>query len=211
MNIVSKITEAVPVSVEIANNPASLNAIHQKGCAAVVWSRQTPPEIQTWIDDLPPKYLPSGRVIITPEMIAETVKDLFDAVGMLSGSEREWLHADITSLAGTFSRLMSAKYLRLRLDVVTNNACLKFHVDAVTSRLICTYRGSGTQYGLSTNGSDPTRIFQAKTGSPILLRGTLWPAKSPVELRHRSPPIEGTGETRLVLVLDPVSNLEEEM
>jgi hypothetical protein len=48
------------------------------------------------------------------------------------------------------------------------------------------------------------------TGAPILLRGTLWPGDPPSGLMHRSPPIEGTGETRLVLVLDPVDGPEEE-
>ena len=105
---------------------------------------------------------------------------------------------------------MSAPFLRLRLDVVTTNACPKFHIDAVTARLVCTYRGTGTQYGISTDGADPRRVFIVPTGSPILLRGTLWPEMPSSGLLHRSPPIEGTGETRLVLVLDPVLNPEEE-
>jgi len=36
------------------------------------------------------------------------------------------------------------------------------------------------------------------------MRGTLWPAKPATGLLHRSPPIEGSGETRLLLVLDPI-------
>ena len=209
MNVVSKITEDVPVGVEVASNPEVLHAIHQPSCAAAIWCRQTLLDTQLWLNELTSESLPSGRIIIRPEMAGDTVKNLFDVVKMPSGSQREWLHADIVWLADTFSRLMSARYLRLRLDVVTNNACLKFHIDAVTARLICTYRGSGTQYGLSTDGGDPKTVFQAKAGSPILLRGTLWPTDPVIKLRHRSPPIEGTGETRLVLVLDSVSNPEE--
>jgi hypothetical protein len=106
---------------------------------------------------------------------------------------------------------MSAQYLRLRLDVVTTNACRKFHIDALMARLVCTYRGSGTQYGISVDGADPARVFQVQTGSPILLRGTLWPQDPPSGLLHRSPPIEGTGESRLVLVLDPVFDPQEEI
>ncbi|EEE38158.1 hypothetical protein RKLH11_1999 [Rhodobacteraceae bacterium KLH11] len=106
---------------------------------------------------------------------------------------------------------MSATFLRLRLDVVTTNACRRFHIDAITARLVCTYRGTGTQYGVSTDGADPQRVFTVQTGSPILLRGTLWPAEPPSGLLHRSPPIEGTGETRLVLVLDPVTDPEDEL
>jgi len=105
---------------------------------------------------------------------------------------------------------MSAPYLRLRLDVVRTNACRKFHIDAVTARLICTYRGTGTQYGISTDGADPKRVFTVPTGAPIILRGTLWPADLPSGLLHRSPPIVDTGETRLLLVIDPVFDPEKD-
>nr|WP_245926135.1 DUF1826 domain-containing protein [Ascidiaceihabitans donghaensis] len=36
-------------------------------------------------------------------------------------------------------------------------------------------------------------------------------SKHPRGCLHRSPPIEGSGETRLVLVLDPIFDLEDEM
>ena len=115
---------------------------------------------------------------------------------------------DIAALASIFANLMDAQYLRLRLDVISTNACRKFHEDAVTARLICTYRGTGTQYGVTSGISDPQSIHTVPTCAPIILRGNLWPALSNTNLRHRSPPIEETGETRLVLVLDPVADLE---
>jgi hypothetical protein len=117
---------------------------------------------------------------------------------------------DIAALAEIFAGLMRARWLRLRLDVVTTNACRRFHIDAVTARLVCTYRGTGTQYGISTDGAEPRRIFTVPTGSPIVLRGTLWPEHPRSGLLHRSPPIEGTGETRALLVLDPVDDPGEE-
>ena len=79
----------------------------------------------------------------------------------------------------------------------------------MAARLICTYRGTGTQYGQSRNGDDPKRVFTVPTGSAVLLRGSLWPQNPDAGLVHRSPPIEGTGETRLVLVLDPVDIPED--
>jgi hypothetical protein len=117
---------------------------------------------------------------------------------------------DIAALAEIFAGLMRARWLRLRLDVVTTNACRRFHIDAVTARLVCTLRGTGTQYGISTDGAEPRRVFTVPTGSPIVLRGTLWPEGPRSGLLHRSPPIEGTGETRALLVLDPVDDPGEE-
>jgi hypothetical protein len=145
------------------------------------------------------------------QAVGETVQHLFDMANLPAGPERDWLQADIVRLADMFSDLMTASFLRLRLDMVTTNACRKFHIDAITARLVCTYRGTGTQYGISTDGADPKRVFTVQSGSPILLRGTLWPAEPPSGLLHRSPPIEGTGETRLVLVLDPVTDPEDEI
>jgi hypothetical protein len=49
------------------------------------------------------------------------------------------------------------------------------------------------------------------TGAPILLRGTLWPEQPKSGLLHRSPPIEGSGETRLLLVLDPMDGPEDDI
>ena len=117
---------------------------------------------------------------------------------------------DASALAAIFADVMDTPFLRLRFDVVTTNACRKFHIDAVTARLVCTYRGTGTQYGVSEDGHDPEQIVTVPTGSPIVLRGTRWPETPLSGLLHRSPPIAGTGETRLLLVLDPIVDPEEE-
>ncbi|MEO1154763.1 MAG: DUF1826 domain-containing protein [Pseudomonadota bacterium] len=61
----------------------------------------------------------------------------------------------------------------------------------------------------STACAEPPQISQAPTGAPMILRGTLLPQDSPSGLRHRSPPIAGTGETRLVLVLDPIYDIAD--
>ena len=121
------------------------------------------------------------------------------------------LTSDTAALAEIFADLMRTHFLRLRFDVINTNACRKFHIDTVTARLICTYRGTGTQYGFPIDDTDPPRVFTATTGAPILLRGRLWPERPNAGLRHRSPPIEGSGQTRLVLVLDPVEGPEDHL
>jgi hypothetical protein len=168
-----------------------------------------PKDVQSWLESVPEDALPNGRVILPKGAAAETVGYLCDMSAMPNGGERAWLEADIAEMARMFADLMQTDYLRLRLDRIQTNACRRFHIDAVTARLVCTYRGTGTQYGVSTDGAEPKRVFTVPTGAPILLRGTLWPAEPPSGLLHRSPPIEGTGETRLVLVVDPISDPDE--
>ncbi|MBM7066295.1 DUF1826 domain-containing protein [Actibacterium sp. 188UL27-1] len=210
MSFVRETVRDGAVGVGLADDLASLSTFLQPGCAAAIWRRQTPRGVQNWLDRLHPDLLPRGRVILPPNAVPDAIEHLCDLACLPAGSERDWFQSDVILLADMFANLLSAKFLRLRMDVVTNNACRKFHIDAITARLVCTYRGTGTQYGLSTDGTDPRRVFTVQTGAPILLRGTLWPEQPRSGLLHRSPPIEGTGETRLVLVLDPVFDPEDD-
>jgi hypothetical protein len=209
MSVVRQTVIDAAVGVGVADTPEALSAFLNPGCAAALWRRQTPPDVQSWLNDLDPEDLPKGRVILPLGKVAETIGHLCDMSGLPACTERDWLEADITLLTEVFADLVSARHLRLRLDVVTTNACRKFHIDAITARLVCTYRGTGTQYGISRDGAEPKRVFTVQTGSPILLRGTRWPETPRSGLLHRSPPIEGTGETRLVLVLDPITDPDE--
>jgi len=211
MTLVREIVKEAAIGVAVADTPEGLSALHRPGCAAAIWRRQPLPKFQSWIDGLDPDVLPRARVILRPEAVRDAASAVCNAFGTPVGPERDRLVDDIAALADIFAGLMRASWLRLRLDAVTTNACRRFHIDAVKARLVCTYRGTGTQYGISTDGAEPRRVFTVPTGAPILLRGTLWPERPRSGLLHRSPPIEGTGETRLVLVLDPFDDPEEEV
>lgn len=190
--------------------PEGLSTIRRPACGATVWQRDPLPHFQRWIDTLPPEHLPKARMILRPEAVCDALINIVRQCGTPDCSERNLLIEDASALASIFANIMDSAYLRLRFDVINTNACRKFHVDAVTARLVCTYRGTGTQYGISENGDDPERIVTVPTGSPIILRGTRWPETPLSGLLHRSPPIAGTGETRLLLVLDPIEDPELE-
>lgn len=210
MSFIRATVQDAAVGVAVTEQSKNLSDFLMPGCAAAIWRKQMPADFQSWIDNLDPTHLPQGRIIVRPETVRSAVEEICDLSQTPICQHRDQLIDDIVVLADIFAGLMQPRYLRMRLDVVTSNACRKFHIDAITSRLVCTYRGTGTQYGISTNGDDPTRVFTVPTGAPILLRGTLWPEKPASGLLHRSPPIEGTGETRLVLVLDAMSDLVDD-
>lgn len=199
------------VRVITGHTPEELSGFSDADVAAAVWLRTPEPGFQAWIDALAPDLLPSARIILRPEAVHEAVTALCDSTGLPASAERAQLCGDIAAQADIFATLMGSEYLRLRLERVTDNACRKFHLDAITGRLVCTYRGAGTQYGYARGDQDPVDIHSVPTGSPILMRGTLWPTQVDNTLRHRSPPIEGTGETRLLLVLDPIRDPEDEI
>ena len=204
MTLIEDFVQDAANGVRLSDTPEGLSAIQEPDCAATIWQRCPLPEFQSWIDALAPEQLPKARIVLRPEQIRDAIFHICDAAGTPNCTDRVRLIDDTAALADIFAKLMRAPYVRLRFDVVTNNACRKFHIDAVTARLVCTYRGTGTQYGISTDGAEPSQIFTVPTGAPILMRGTLWPEKPSSGLLHRSPPIEGTSETRLLLVLDPI-------
>jgi hypothetical protein len=210
MTMMQSVQQSVAIGACVTQVAENLNILATPGCAAAIWQRQPLPAFQTWIDRLDPTILPSVRQILKPQDVVTVLSEVCDTSSMTDGPHWRRLIEDITDLSHLFCDLMAAPYVRLRLEPVTSNACRKFHIDAITARLVCTYRGTGTQYGISDDGVEPKSICTVPTGTPILLRGTLWPEKPRSGLLHRSPPIEGSGETPLVLVLDPIFDLEEE-
>lgn len=196
--------------IAIVRSPGDLHQIAYADCPGVILNRQPLATFQSWIDGQDAEQLPAARLILRPQEVKANISAACDSAKTPDCAERTCLIDDIAALADIFARVMRAPFLRLRLEHVTTNACRKFHCDAVTARLICTYRGAGTQYGFAQDGADPKRFFSVPLGAPILLRGTRWPDQSRSGLLHRSPPIEGSGDTRLVLVLDPVFDSEED-
>ncbi|MEL7115575.1 MAG: DUF1826 domain-containing protein [Pseudomonadota bacterium] len=209
MSTAEALLTAAPASVQRVETSEALAAIQRPDCSAAVWHRAPVPGLAPWLEGLDPATLPRARFVMRPEKVRQAMTDILDGAALPEDAHRAALIDDVTALADRFATLMEAPYLRVRLDVITTNACRRFHIDVVTARLVCTYMGTGTQYGLSADGAEPEHIHTVPTGAPILLRGTLWPVTPKSGLLHRSPPIEGTGETRLVLVLDPIFDLDD--
>lgn len=109
------------------------------------------------------------------------------------------LAADIDDLVRRFADLTGKATVRLRLEAVDGDACRKFHADYTDLRLVTTYAGPGTD--IRNTPADDALVTRIATGDVALFKGKLFPGEPPV-LLHRSPPIEGTGERRVVLVLD---------
>lgn len=116
------------------------------------------------------------------------------------------LVADIQTLAVRFAELTGKSALRIRLEGVTTNACKKVHADYTDLRLITTYAGPGTDY--APHGDGDCCLERVPTGAITLFKGRLFGAGHDPCL-HRSPPIEGSGEARLVLVIDTPARATE--
>lgn len=158
-------------------------AIHDRGCGLVIAPRSVPVSIEMCED-----------LVREPEGTFR-VSGARSAVAALLAGFDGGIVADIAWLAGRFAALMAVDAVRVRLEVVTSNACWKWHLDYADVRLVTTYAGPGTQY------RDGEIEREVPAGAIGLFKGNLYgPGHATVP--HRSPPIAGTGARRLVLVID---------
>lgn len=130
--------------------------------------------------------------------------------------ELEPLYSDIESLAYLFGNICHADFLKLHLKTVTNDACAKFHIDGYNLRLLCTYHGLGTEWTYNDNVNrkylgegeneqiikDWTCINRLNPFDVAILKGEIPMRRTGKGVVHRSPPIEHSGEKRLLLRID---------
>ncbi len=143
-----------------------------------------------------------------PDLEGELALRLADS-GFAELPIRNDLVDDVAMLAQSYASIMDIMDVEVRLEVVTTNSCRKWHADYVKARLITTYVGTGTQWldGADADrvrrGNEPLQINEMETGAVGIFKGKLWTETPAV---HRSPPIEGTGERRLLLVINPAES-----
>lgn len=122
----------------------------------------------------------------------------------------DWLVDDIVDKAEMMAQLTGAPALRVRLDVIADDHCRKFHVDNVRLRLVTTYRGPGTEWisprhagMLAPGGVPPDDVIQhLPRGQVAVMRGAKGATADRPGVLHRSPPIAGTEIVRLFLAID---------
>jgi hypothetical protein len=182
----------------------------------VIWERQLPFCLENWLMKLRPDELPDGRVLVEPQYTRAAIMHIFKQSGTPRDGAAELLIEDIAMLVDEFASLMRDTQVDIRLEAVSHDACWKFHRDCVAGRLITTYRGATTQWVTEQQEKAALREQRDFKGelqhlpkhAVALFRGNC--AAPALGVVHRSPPISGTGETRLLLCLNPPSNASPE-
>ena len=127
---------------------------------------------------------------------------------MPPGDMRDLLIGDVGDLVSVFSKISRTDLVDVRLECVSNDACWKFHRDCVEARLLTTYRGPATEWVQPIHAARALRE-QKRFKGPVehlrihdvaVFKGSC--AGSGSGIVHRSPPIAGTGQTRLLLCLN---------
>jgi Protein of unknown function (DUF1826) len=170
-----------------------------------IWLRDLDPLALADLDALPPVDLPQLRC-------EGPVDDVAGAVAALKAPA--WLRRDAADLVRTFAGLTGLSRISAKLDPVATDACRKLHHDQLPLRMLCVYRGRGTQFlppereariGSERTDIDDRLLEIVPRGAVMLFTGAEDANAQPV--LHRSPRIGGTGEVRLVLCLnEPLSS-----
>ena len=200
---------SVTAKVAYVDEVEGLIQLFDGNTAGVIWRRRVHKRMQSWLDTLPADQLPTGRIVLPVSQVRSAVTELMNISEMPDCAERKLLLDDICLLAHEFNELFAPAYLRLRFDVVTTNKCPKFHIDYVAARLLCTYRGVGTEYSFLDDQKRPAEVVPTPNGAVIVFRGTKWPTDCTNNLVHRSPEINDVNETRLLFVIDLVDDADD--
>ncbi len=193
----------------IGNCPTSLQKIHQKHINISIYDR----DITHLSDEVKSLLARNAEIRIS----GDTNSILKQISSELNSNDFSLILNDIKGLLLQFEELSGAKSFRLLLSTVNTNMCSRFHTDMNDLRLLCTYSGPGTVWlsenninrdALETYGDnetivkDQSQINYAKTGAVVLLKGAVYPLKGTKAVVHRSPTIEETGMSRLLLRID---------
>lgn len=194
--------------IETTDALDGLAAIRQPGTELVIWQRSLSPSLNDWIGNLAPMDLPHLRILVQPVDLRSALAPLLDESGLSGGPMRDRLVDDIEDLVGAFARVVNADLVDVRLERIEHDACWKFHRDTVEARLLTTYRGPTTEWVPMAHAE---RAIEQQKGfdGPLkrlglhdvaLFKGSCAGPNSGIV--HRSPPIAGTGQSRLFLCLN---------
>lgn len=189
--------ESVDPMVAVGEAPSVLRAIKGRDVQLALWQRPRPAALAA-IDSLDWNSIPNIDCDIAVAEIGNGIGQAVEDAGY--GLVRNALATEVADLALLFAPIMQASVVRVRLEVIETDACRKFHMDYVPARLLTTFCGRGTEW---QHAERPHQVHAMAPGDVAIFKGRLL-ADEP-RILHRSPPIAGTGESRLLLAIDPVT------
>ena len=155
------------------------------------------------------------RRTTTPASFSADISTLVSAAGLDPGAHSLWLE-DMHVLADRFFIVADGREVLLRLELTDDDGCRRYHVDRSYLRLLCTYRGPGTEWLENAQvdrealrsrapnedilrSGEPQHLTSFEVG---LFKGSLYPNTRAGGLVHRSPPATEADILRVKMCLD---------
>jgi len=216
-------TTTEPLKCRVASQstvPSVLTDIYREDVNLAVWRHELSDSISQCIKSLIIQK-PTFRttMTLTPCNTYEHLAECLDGI-----ESKHALCEHISLLVDMFCTLFELKCAGLRLKLLNQPMCPKFHVDKVPCRLITTLHGPATEWlphsavnrgklGAGSNGladehsgiiNSAYNIEQLSAGDVALFKGEHWYNNEQAGLVHRSP-VTTQNEYRLLLTLDFMS------
>ncbi|MFO7481827.1 DUF1826 domain-containing protein [Oceanibaculum nanhaiense] len=193
-----------------------LSAITRPGTALVIWRRSLPSGLTEWLAAQDAERLPHSRLLVRTADARRAVSSVMEQADLPAGPVRDWLIGDIEALVQAFADITASESVDIRLEAVSHDSCWKFHRDYVPVRLLTTYRGPATEWvdpahadaAMQAQKDYEGPIERLEVGDVAIFKGKM--AGDADGIVHRSPPVAGTGQTRLLLCLNTPSDVSPE-
>ena len=201
----------------IGTSVGSLVRIFEPGVQVAWFERAPDPAIAHYLQAV------SGRLGSGRSCVVRANDDLPD-LELPDHAGKGALRSEIGWLTRVYTDLLGCPSAALRIEVLERPMCPRFHVDRTGIRLVCTWRGPGTEWlhdgwadrsrlgagsrgladedsGLMRPGAEVERIPTFALG---LLKGSLWQGNADRGAIHRSPQIAPSEGRRVMLSLDAI-------
>lgn len=196
----------------------SMLAIFQPEQQVTVVPRTENTAIRNYLQQMAPRMGHGIRLTMSPDASSE---QLDSEMHLPAGDGKQALLDDIARLNILYADLLGCAHVGLRLEVLQQAMCPKFHIDRTGIRMLCTYLGPGTEWlaeedcqRSAFNQShtnieqfhralilNPHSIQQASPFDLVLLKGSRWQGNQQAGAVHRSPAMRPE-QLRVVLALD---------
>jgi hypothetical protein len=193
--------------------PSVLHRVHQPQFSVAVWQRPLPTLIHQQMAELCVLMPRQQRFTLRPSCAVEPALDAALSAFLRApvAASDPW-RADLQLLLALARQLAPQAALRVCIETRACNVSERFHVDHVALRLICAYRGQGTQWlpesaierggaEVGDCGASVSTLQEIPGGAVAVMKGKYYPGQSGRGLLHRSP-AAGADAPRVLAMVD---------
>lgn len=205
---------AEPVWLRSSADPSVIDAAGCGGNAMTIWHRTPSAQLRDAVEHIPHEVLPNARWSGPVDGLLEWTMGQFRGDSTSSQVAMETIALDAVTLAQWFDRRCQATTYMFRWHRLDDTMCPRFHTDRGPMRLLCTYRGPGTEWApdeaidhraLNTRGTenadivpDPSSVQTVPLFAGAVLCGC--DARNRGGVVHRSPAVP-PGVSRLTFCM----------
>jgi hypothetical protein len=195
------------IGVAIGESAVVLRRFASEPIASACWRRPLAPDVEAEAQAL---RLGSPVRVVVPVDDHRADAAVVAALEAWAEPFPQALARDLRQLLALHALLCPGVARRLRVERLVDDGCRRFHADHVSSRLLCTYAGPGTEClpasaidphrpadGSNDHVLEPDAVWRCEAGWVLLMRGTL--GDGPAQF-HRSPPRDPAGPRLLVAI-----------